>query len=34
MTQVIHQQEADKHLLPQEHIVDTADVDAQHLLRA
>lgn len=32
MTQVIHQALADKHLLPQEHIVDTAYVDAQHLL--
>lgn len=34
MTQVIHQALQDKHLLPQEHIVDTADVDAQHLLKA
>jgi transposase len=34
MTQVIHQALADKHLLPQEHIVDTAYVDAQHLLKA
>ena len=32
MTQVIHQSLADKHLLPQEHLVDTAYVDAQHLL--
>jgi transposase len=31
MTQVIHQASCDKHLLPQEHIVDTAYVDAQHL---
>jgi transposase len=29
---VIHQSLADKHLLPQEHLVDTAYVDAQHLL--
>ncbi|WP_333166393.1 transposase [Microcoleus sp. Pol12B4] len=32
MTQVIHQALVDKHLLPQKHIVDTAYVDAQHLL--
>ena len=32
MTQVIHQSLAEQHLLPQAHIVDTAYVDAQHLL--
>jgi hypothetical protein len=31
MTQVIPQAFCDKHLLPKEHIVDTAYVDAQHL---
>jgi len=32
MTGVIHQALADKDLLPGEHLVDTAYVDAQHLL--
>ncbi|NEU80291.1 IS1182 family transposase [Nostoc sp. UIC 10630] len=32
MTQIIHQALADKNLLPDEHIVDTGYVDAQHLL--
>ena len=32
MTEIIHQALAEKNLLPNEHIVDTAYVDAQHLL--